>query len=90
MMYHYGFWGFPGFWGFGWIAAVIAVIPFWKICGRVGLSPWLSVLVVVPLANLIFIYWLAFSQWPIQRGGSGFIPPAGPDTAGQGTGTPSG
>ena len=90
-MHHYGYGGFPGFWGFGWIAALIAVIPFWKICTRIGHSPWLSLLVIVPLANLIFLYWLAFSQWPIQRGGGGFAPPAaGAGGAGPGTGTPAG
>lgn len=85
-MYHYGYWGFHGFWGFGWIAAIIAIIPFWKICSRVGLSPWLSLLLIVPLANLIFIYWLAFTQWPgthsggpgAMGAGTGFAPGAGP------------
>ncbi len=90
-MYHCGYGEFPGFWGFGWIAAIIAVVPFWKICTRLGHSPWLSLLVIVPLANLIFLYWLAFAQWPIQRGGSGFIPPtAGPGGPGPDAGTPSG
>lgn len=89
-MYHFGLWGFPGFWGFpgmwgfGWIAAVIAIIPFWKICTRVGLSPWLSLLLIVPLANLIFVYYLAFTQWPAfgpnpgAVGGMGY--PPGPGT----------
>lgn len=50
------------------IFAAIAVIPFWKICERVGHSPWLSLLVLIPLVNIIFIYYLAFGEWP--RGGS--------------------
>lgn len=51
--------------GFFWlIGAAIAVVPFWRICSRVGHSPALSLLVVVPLVNLFFIYWLAFSDWP--------------------------
>jgi hypothetical protein len=49
------------------IAAIIAVVPFWRICTRVGFSPWLSLLVLIPLVNLIFIYILAFSDWPIDR-----------------------
>lgn len=56
-------------WGPGWIIfAAIAVIPFWRICKRLGHSPWLSLLILVPLINLIFIYWLAFGDWPSQRG----------------------
>lgn len=89
-MYHYGYWGFHGmwgyplFWGFGWIGAIITVIPFWKICMRVGLSPWLSLLLVVPLVNLIFVYYVAFSAWPALRAGSS---PGGPGPQPPGTGT---
>ena len=51
--------------GLAWlIGAAIAVIPFWRICSRVGHSPALSLLVCVPLVNLVFIYWLAFGEWP--------------------------
>ncbi|MFI4877953.1 MAG: hypothetical protein ACHP9U_03755 [Steroidobacterales bacterium] len=60
-MYHHG-------WGMTWlIFAVIAVVPFWRICTRVGYSPWASLLVLLPLINLIFIYYLAFSAWPADR-----------------------
>ena len=58
MLFHSGF-------GLIWlIFAAIAVVPFWRICNRVGHPPVLSLLVVVPLANIIFIYWLAFGDWP--------------------------
>lgn len=55
-------------WGATWlIFAVIAVIPFWRLCSRVGHSPWLSLLILVPLVNLIFIYYLAFGEWPARK-----------------------
>jgi hypothetical protein len=50
------------------IGAIIAIIPFWRICQRIGWSPWLSLLMALPLVNLIFLYFLAFSAWPSQRG----------------------
>ena len=50
------------------IGAIIAIIPFWRICARVGYSPWLSLLMAVPLVNLVFIYFLAFSEWPSKKG----------------------
>lgn len=50
------------------IGAIITIIPFWRICQRVGWSPWLSLLLALPLAGIIFLYILAFSQWPSQRG----------------------
>jgi hypothetical protein len=60
-MYHHG-------WGATWlIFAVIAVVPFWRICSRVGYSPWLSLLILLPLINVIFIYYVAFSAWPSDR-----------------------
>ena len=58
-------------WGMTWlIFAVIAVVPFWRLCGRVGYSPWASLMVLVPLVNLVFIYYLAFAAWPSDRKGA--------------------
>ena len=59
--------------------AAIAVIPFWRICTRVGHSPWLSLLILIPLVNLIFLYILAFGEWPALRGTG--LPPAGPNSS---------
>ena len=49
------------------LAVLIGIVPFWRICSRVGHSPWLSLLILVPLINLIFIYWLAFAEWPADK-----------------------
>lgn len=97
LMYHFGywgwhgFWGFPGFWAFGWITAAIAIIPFWKICMRVGLSPWLSLLLLIPIVGWVFVYYLAFADWPGAHSPAGqggathapsqpTAPPPGPGT----------
>ena len=58
------------FFGVWLIGAIIAIVPFWRICARVGYSPWLSLLLAVPLVNLVFIYFLAFSDWPSQQKGT--------------------
>ncbi len=50
---------------FGIIANVILVIPFWFIFKKAGFSPWLAVLMFVPLANIIILYVIAFSQWKV-------------------------
>ena len=60
MYYHHNF-------GFLLIGALIAIVPFWRICARAGFSPWLSLLIAIPLVNVIFIYFLAFSDWPAQK-----------------------
>ena len=49
------------------VMAVVIVIPLWMIFQKAGHSKWLSLLMVVPLVNVITLYWLAFSTWPSQR-----------------------
>ncbi len=55
-------------WSFGavmWlIVAAVIIIPFWFIYAKAGYSKWLSFLMVVPLVNLVMLYFLAFSNWP--------------------------
>ena len=51
----------------------IAVIPYWKIFGKAGFSPALSLLIIVPLANLIVLYYVAFAEW--RPAAAGAIPP---------------
>ena len=43
----------------------IVIVPFWFICKKAGFSPWLSLLNIVPMGNLILIYVLAFAQWKV-------------------------
>jgi len=63
--------------GISWlIVAIIAVVPFWRLSERAGYSPWLSLLILIPLVNIVFIYFLAFSEWPAQR--SATVPGASP------------
>lgn len=44
--------------------AVLTVIPFWKICQKAGFPPPLSLLMLVPIANIILPFYIAFSPWP--------------------------
>ncbi len=47
----------------------IFIIPFWKIYEKAGFSKWLSLLMILPVVNLIVLYVVAFSTWPAHRGG---------------------
>lgn len=49
------------------VCAALIIVPFWFIFRRAGHSPWLSLLMVVPLANVVMLYFLAFSDWPRLR-----------------------
>ena len=55
-----------GFWDFAVLAALLAlmVIPFWKLWQRTGHSGAWGLLALVPLANLIALWVLAFKRWP--------------------------
>ena len=63
-------------WSYGWgyfgpfgmlIFAAILIVPFWRICEKAGYPGIASLLVLVPVVNVAFLYWLAFSDWPSLR-----------------------
>ena len=50
------------------IIAVIQIVAFCKIFSKAGYSWALGLLMLVPIANVIMIFfYLAFAEWPIQR-----------------------
>jgi hypothetical protein len=49
------------------VIAVLLVIPFWKLFSKAGHSGWLSLLMLLPLVNVLALYYLAFSDWPALR-----------------------
>ena len=58
--------GFGPFWML--LISAIVVLPFWQICTKAGYSGWLSLLVLIPMVNVVFVYFLGFSEWPSLRG----------------------
>jgi len=49
------------------IISFFVIIPFWRIFSKAGFHPALSILTVVPIINLITLYYIAFSVWPIHK-----------------------
>lgn len=49
---------------FGLVFALVIIVRFWRIFAKAGYSRWLSLLMVVPIVNLIALYFLDFSPWP--------------------------
>ena len=49
----------------------IVIVPFWQIFKKAGFSPALSLLMILPVVNLVVLYVVAFSRWRVM--------PAGPD-----------
>ena len=52
---------------FGLIAAAIKALIFCKIFSKAGYSWALGLLILVPIANIIMAFYLAFSDWPVQK-----------------------
>jgi len=50
------------------ISVLVTVLPFWKICSKAGFPGALSLLMLVPVANLILPFYIAFAEWPALRG----------------------
>jgi hypothetical protein len=44
--------------------ALVLIWPAARIAARLGFSPWLGVLVVVPLVNVLLLWFVAYSKWP--------------------------
>lgn len=56
---------------FGLIFMAIIIIPYWMIWKKAGFSPWLSLLMLLPMVNFVMLYMLAFTEWrvaPVQPG----------------------
>jgi len=49
------------------LVVLIAIVPYWKIFSKAGYSGALSLLLFVPLLNIILLFWFAFAEWPIER-----------------------
>lgn len=47
------------------IGVLLLVFPLWKICGRAGFHPALSLVAIIPLLGFLIVAGiLAFSEWP--------------------------
>jgi hypothetical protein len=55
---------------------------YWKIAAKAGYNPALSLLMLVPIGNLILLAIFAFGRWPIEdrlaalEGGGAYVPPS--------------
>lgn len=47
------------------IAAILP--PYWKLTTRSGRPGALALLILVPLVNFFYLWWLAFSRWPSDK-----------------------
>jgi hypothetical protein len=52
---------------FALIMTIISIFLWWKIFSKAGYSGALALLMLIPLVNIIMIFFLALAEWPIQK-----------------------
>ncbi|WP_290649169.1 hypothetical protein [Aquisalimonas sp.] len=59
--------------------ALVVIVPFWRMCTKAGFAGWWSLLVVIPLVNLVFLYfWRSLNgRFTRSRNLAGLIANAG-------------
>jgi membrane-bound ClpP family serine protease len=65
----------PFFGVFAILGSLLIVIPYWFIFKKAGFSPYLSLLMLVPLLNFFMMYFLAFAQWKVVPASSVYQAP---------------
>lgn len=46
------------------VYVAIVIVPFYQLWKRTGHNGWISLLMLIPVVNLIMLYVLAFKEWP--------------------------
>jgi hypothetical protein len=67
-MQDYGFSDYTG-WHFALLAFLIFlwVFPLWRIIGKAGYPPAISLFAIFPALGLVLLWWLAFARWRGRR-----------------------
>lgn len=63
-MFGIGFWEWISFFV---LTIMFWLIPFWKIFKRIGYPPVLSLIMIVPILNIVGLWYLAIGDWPIKK-----------------------
>lgn len=61
------------------LAALLLAVPFWRICAKAGYTGWMGLLVLVPIVNLLLVWFLALAPWPLERRAGARPPEPSPD-----------
>ncbi len=48
-------------------SVLFVVFPFWKICSKAGFPGWISLLVLIPVLNIVLLFFLALADWPALK-----------------------
>jgi hypothetical protein len=46
---------------------IVVILPFWMIFSKAGFPGWMSLTQIIPIVNVVALFYLAFAEWPIRR-----------------------
>lgn len=49
------------------VSVLFVVFPFWKICSKAGFPAWISLLILIPVLNVVLLFFLALADWPALK-----------------------
>lgn len=49
------------------VVSLVSILVYCKICHKAGYHWALGLLVLVPVANVVLPFFLAFADWPVQK-----------------------
>ncbi len=49
------------------VMLLFVLLPLWRILVKAGHPGAISLLALVPAVGIVIIFWLAFSEWPVER-----------------------
>ena len=47
--------------------SLVVIWPAGRICRRAGFSSWLGLLTIVPIANVVLLWFVALADWPVTK-----------------------
>ena len=50
------------------LGGVVVIVPFWMIFSKAGFPGWMSLTQIIPVVNVVALFYLAFAEWPVHRG----------------------
>ena len=51
----------------GLATAAMIIVSWWRIYTRIGWSPYLALLMPIPIGGAVIVLYVAFSRWPIEQ-----------------------
>ena len=49
------------------VGGIIIILPLWKVFSKAGYPGALSLGMILPVVNVVLLYFLGFSDWPVLK-----------------------